>query len=68
MIVNETNDDVVGIHIIGSHATDLISEAALAKTLDAAHFEIGETIHPHPTMSEAIGEAALAINKRAIHM
>lgn len=68
MIVNGSNHDVLGVHIIGSHATDLISEAALAKMMDAAHFEIGETIHPHPTMSEAIGEAALAIDKRAIHM
>lgn len=65
--MKKTND-VLGVHIIGSHATDLISEAALAKYVDAAHIELGEMIHPHPTMSEAIGEAALLIDKRAIHM
>ncbi|MFS0787208.1 dihydrolipoyl dehydrogenase [Shouchella sp. 1P09AA] len=68
VISDEKTKDVLGVHIIGSHATDLISEAALAKYLDAAHVELGDMIHPHPTMSEAIGEAALLIDKRAIHM
>ncbi len=68
LIADATNNDLLGVHIIGGHATELISEAALAKFLDAAYFEIGETIHPHPTLSEAIGEAALAVDKRAIHM
>ncbi|WDF03942.1 dihydrolipoyl dehydrogenase [Shouchella hunanensis] len=68
VISDEKTNDVLGVHIIGSHATDLISEAALAKYVDAAHIELGEMIHPHPTMSEAIGEAALLIDKRAIHM
>ncbi|WP_078391672.1 dihydrolipoyl dehydrogenase [Shouchella patagoniensis] len=68
LIADASNNDLLGVHIIGGHATELISEAALAKFLDAAYFEIGETIHPHPTLSEAIGEAALAVDKRAIHM
>ncbi|WP_059104909.1 dihydrolipoyl dehydrogenase [Shouchella shacheensis] len=68
LIADSDNDDLLGVHIIGAHATDLISEAALAKVVDAAHFEIAETIHPHPTLSEIIGEAALAVDRRAIHM
>ncbi|WP_100373415.1 dihydrolipoyl dehydrogenase [Bacillus sp. FJAT-45037] len=67
IIVDADNDDVLGVHMIGPHVTDMISEAALAKVLDAAHFEIAHTIHPHPTLSEVIGEAALAVDGIAIH-
>lgn len=67
LIANKENDDLIGVHIIGPHATDLISEAAIAKVLDAASLEVAHTIHPHPTLSEVIGEAALAANGRAIH-
>jgi len=57
----ETND-LLGVHIIGPHATDLISEASLALVLNATPWEIGQTIHPHPTLSEALGEAALLVD------
>ncbi|GAE24623.1 dihydrolipoamide dehydrogenase [Halalkalibacter wakoensis JCM 9140] len=67
IIANSDNQDVLGVHMIGPHVTDLISEAALAKVLDAAHVEIAEMIHPHPTLSEVIGEAALAVEGIAIH-
>ncbi|MFC0561595.1 dihydrolipoyl dehydrogenase [Halalkalibacter alkalisediminis] len=67
VISNADNDDLLGVHMIGPHVTDLISEAALAKVLDAAHFEVAEMIHPHPTLSEVIGEAALAVDGLAIH-
>ncbi|WP_078597052.1 dihydrolipoyl dehydrogenase [Evansella clarkii] len=60
-------DDLLGVHMIGPHVTDMISEAALAKVLDAAHWEVAETIHPHPSLSEAVGEAALAVDGKAIH-
>ncbi|WP_026689341.1 dihydrolipoyl dehydrogenase [Alteribacter aurantiacus] len=60
-------DDLLGVHMIGPHVTDMISEAALAKVLDATHWEVAETIHPHPSLSEAIGEAALAVDGKAIH-
>jgi len=53
--------------MIGPHVTDYISEAALAQLLNAASWEVGQTIHPHPTLSEAIGEAMLAVDGRAIH-
>ncbi|CAM5600376.1 dihydrolipoamide dehydrogenase [Bacillus safensis FO-36b] [Bacillus safensis subsp. safensis] len=58
---------ILGIHMIGPHVTDMISEAGLAKVLDATPWEVGQTIHPHPTLSEAIGEAALAVDGKAIH-
>ncbi|MDG5788669.1 dihydrolipoyl dehydrogenase [Evansella sp. AB-P1] len=66
-ISDAKTDDLLGVHMIGPHVTDMISEAALAKVLDAAHWEVGETIHPHPSLSEAIGEAALAVDGKAIH-
>jgi len=53
--------------MIGPNVTDLISEAGLAKVLDATPWEIAQTIHPHPALSEAIGEAALAVEGIAIH-
>ena len=59
MIADEETDDLLGVHMIGPHVTDLISEAGLAMVLDATPWEISQTIHPHPSLSEAIGEAAL---------
>ncbi|WP_417899691.1 dihydrolipoyl dehydrogenase [Bacillus haimaensis] len=67
LVVNKKNDDILGVHMIGPHVTDMISEAGLARVLDATPWEIGHTIHPHPSLSEAIGEAALAVDGKAIH-
>ncbi|CEG27781.1 dihydrolipoyl dehydrogenase [Bacillus sp. B-jedd] len=67
IIADEETDDLLGVHMIGPHVTDMISEAGLAKVLDATPWEIAHTIHPHPTLSEAIGEAALAVDGRALH-
>lgn len=67
IVADKNTNDILGVHMIGPHVTDLISEAGLAKVLDATPWEIGHTIHPHPTLSEAFGEAALAVDGRAIH-
>ena len=67
IISNKENQDILGIHMIGPHVTDMVSEAGLAMVLDATPWEIGETIHPHPTLSEVIGEAALAVDGKQIH-
>ncbi|NRF02150.1 dihydrolipoyl dehydrogenase [Bacillus subtilis] len=67
IVADRDTDDILGVHMIGPHVTDMISEAGLAKVLDATPWEIGQTIHPHPTLSEAIGEAALAADGKAIH-
>ncbi|MCY8909509.1 dihydrolipoyl dehydrogenase [Bacillus atrophaeus] len=67
IVADADNDDILGVHMIGPHVTDMISEAGLAKVLDASPWEIGHTIHPHPSLSEAIGEAALAADGKAIH-
>ncbi|MGD7045532.1 dihydrolipoyl dehydrogenase [Jeotgalibacillus proteolyticus] len=67
MIADAKTNDLLGVHMIGPHVTDMISEAGLARVLDATPWEVGQTIHPHPTLSEAIGEAALAVDGKAIH-
>ena len=59
---------VLGVHIVGGGAGDLISEAALAIEMGAAAADLGLTIHPHPTLSEAIMEAAKAAEGEAIHI
>lgn len=67
IIADKNTNDLLGVHMVGPHVTDMISEAGLAKVLDATPWEIGETIHPHPTLSEAIGEAAMAVDGKQIH-
>jgi dihydrolipoamide dehydrogenase len=60
-------DEIVGIHIVGPHATDLISEGVLAKSMEATVEELAHAIHPHPTLSEAIMEAAHVAMRQGIH-
>ncbi|MGV3278432.1 dihydrolipoyl dehydrogenase [Rickettsiales bacterium LUAb2] len=67
-IITDTNtNDLLGVHIIGADATNLIGEAALAKFLDATALEIAKTIHPHPSLTESIMEAAAGIYNQSIH-
>ena len=68
IIADKETNDILGVHMIGPHVTDMISEAGLAMVLDATPWEIAHTIHPHPTLSEVMGEAALAVDGKAIHM
>lgn len=67
IIADKQTDDILGVHMVGPHVTDMISEAGLAKVLDATPWEMGHTIHPHPTLAEVIGEAALAVDGKQIH-
>ncbi|WP_125764988.1 dihydrolipoyl dehydrogenase [Companilactobacillus hulinensis] len=68
MFTDIKTDDVIGLSIVGPHATDMISEGALGIYLNASPEEFGDTVHPHPTLSEAIMEAAndtfgMSVNK-----
>lgn len=67
VIAHRDRDDTLGVHIVGPHATDLIAEASLGFTLEAAAWEIGAATHAHPTLSEIIGEAAQAVDGRSIN-
>ncbi|CBZ03516.1 dihydrolipoyl dehydrogenase [Clostridium botulinum] len=68
IIADKKYEEILGVHILGPRATDLITEAALALRLEATLEEIITTVHAHPTIGEAMKEAALAANKEAIHM
>jgi len=67
IIADEKYGEVLGMHIIGPRATDLIAEGALALRLEATVEELISTIHSHPTVTETMREAALNVEKRAIH-
>ncbi len=67
VIAHAETGTALGVHVIGPHATDLIAEASLAFTLEAAAWEVGAATHPHPTLSEVIGEAAMAVDGRSIN-
>ncbi|OBA05669.1 dihydrolipoyl dehydrogenase [Paenibacillus polymyxa] len=66
VVADQETNDILGVHMVGTHVTDLISEAALAQLLDATPWEVGQLIHPHPTLSEILGEAMLAVDGQAI--
>ena len=68
VIVDEKYGEILGAHIIGSDATELITEYGLAMNLEATVDEVHGTIHAHPTMSEALAEAAAAAHGEAIHI
>jgi len=67
VIADATTDEVLGVHMIGGNVTDLISEASVAMLLEATAWEVGSAVHPHPTLAEALGEAALAVDGKAIN-
>ncbi len=68
IIASSDNDKVIGVHIIGPHATDLISEAVMAMNMGATAEDIGHAIHAHPTLGEAMMEAAHAAHDMCLHM
>ena len=68
MVADADTDDLLGVHIIGAHATELIAEAALGRLLQGTPQEIALNVHPHPTVSEVLGEAAHDLLGHAIHI
>ena len=67
IVAEKKYDEVLGVHMIGPRATELVAEATLALRLECTVEELIRTIHAHPTMSEAVGEAAHAAHGAAIH-
>jgi dihydrolipoamide dehydrogenase len=67
MLVDSKTDRVLGVHIIGPHAGELIAEMTIAMEFGASSEDIARTCHAHPTFSEAIKESALSVDKRQIH-
>ena len=67
IISAEDDDEILGVHIVGPMAGELISEAVLALEFSASTEDIQRTIHAHPSLAEAVHEAALAVDKRALN-
>jgi dihydrolipoamide dehydrogenase len=68
ILADAATDKVLGVHIVGPEAGTLITEASITMEFGGSAEDIARTCHPHPTLSEAVKEAALAVDKRAIHM
>jgi dihydrolipoyl dehydrogenase len=68
ILADAKTDRVLGVHIVGADAGTMITEATIAIEFGGSAEDIARTCHPHPTLSEAVKEAALAVGKRAIHM
>ncbi len=68
IIADEQTDRVLGIHLVGPSASELIAEAAVAVEFAASAEDIARSVHAHPTLAEALKEAALAVDGRAIHI
>ncbi|MCD2453311.1 dihydrolipoyl dehydrogenase [Methylicorpusculum oleiharenae] len=68
IITNAETDIIMGVHIIGINASELIAEAVLAMEFSASSEDLARTIHAHPTISEVLHEAALAIDNRSLHL
>ena len=67
LLTSIPHGEILGAHLIGAVATELIAEFALARSLEATAEDIINTVHAHPTMNEAVHEAALASEGRMIH-
>ena len=68
IVADKKYDEVLGVHMIGPRSTELVAEATLALRLESTVEELIRTIHAHPTMAEAVGEAAHAAHGAAIHI
>lgn len=68
ILADATTDRVLGVHIVGADAGNLIAEVAVAMEFGASAEDVARTCHAHPTLTEAVKEAALAVGKRAIHI
>ena len=67
IVSDADSGDILGVHILGAHASTLIHEAAVALHLGATASDIAHTVHAHPTLSEMMMEAAEAVDGKAIH-
>ncbi len=68
MLAHQRTDEILGVHIINTHASELIAEAVVAMEFRAASEDIARIVHAHPSLSEVMHEAALAVDKRALNM
>lgn len=67
VIAHAETDELLGVHMIGGHVTELIAEASASMLFEATAWDVGSAVHPHPTLSEALGEAALGVHAKSIN-
>jgi dihydrolipoamide dehydrogenase len=67
MLADADSDEILGVHIVGANASELISECVVAMEFQGASEDLARIVHAHPTLSEAVHEAALHVERRAIH-
>ena len=67
ILADQETDEILGAHIVGPNASELIAEIVVAMEFKASSEDVARTVHGHPTLSEAVKEAALAVDGRAIH-
>ena len=67
VIADADTDEILGVHMIGAHVTELIAEASAGMLLEVTAWELGSAVHPHPTLSEALGEASMAVDGKSIN-
>jgi dihydrolipoamide dehydrogenase len=68
VLAHRDTDRILGVHVIGPRAGDLIAEAVAAMAFHASSEDLARVVHAHPTLAEAIKEAALAVDGRALHV
>ena len=68
VVADAETDLILGMHMIGPKVTDLIAEGVFAKLVEGTPQEIGMSVHAHPSLSEIMGEAAMAVDGHAIHI
>ncbi len=67
ILADKETDQILGVHMVGPRVSELIAEAAVAMEFSASAEDLARTCHAHPTLSEVVKEAALAVDKRALH-
>ena len=68
LVLDNSTGEIIGAHMVGPEVTELLGELSLARLLEGTAIEVGALVHPHPTLSEALKEAALSADGRAIHI
>ena len=68
IIADKNTDQILGVHVLGPNASELISEAVVAMESELSTEDLARTIHAHPTLTEGMHEAALAVDERTIHI
>ncbi len=67
ILAHKETDRILGVHMVGPRVSELVAEAVVAMEFSASAEDLARTVHAHPTLSEVVREAALAVDKRAIH-